>query len=145
MGKLTDRDLAPNLDLNSLMHVVKFSSPTEETSPVSYKSPLSLFTPFINNDSLIEDTGILIRFDKRRVYNTIILPATGNIITDTSNAKLGRIQKIYHNSSNQPTFFNGSTPWVLIGDTPYFTNVLNIIYAEWCGGDRVEYWINQLN
>jgi hypothetical protein len=33
--------------------------------------------------------------------------------------------------------------WVLVGGGIYVPGVLNIIYAEWCGGTRVEYWVTQ--
>jgi hypothetical protein len=50
------------------------------------------------------------------------------------------VQKIYHNNGTAPTFPAG---WVLMGDAIYFTSTLNIIYAEWAGGSRVEYWYVQ--
>jgi hypothetical protein len=95
-------------------------------------------------DSLIDvvgtDTGTSISFTTRTIYNTHTSPATTNISNVLTGAKLGIIQKLYHNHSVAPTVPAG---WVLMGDGIYFTNQLNVIYAEWCGGTRVEYWIIQ--
>ena len=43
-------------------------------------------------------------------------------------------------SSVAPTFPIG---WIRIGRGTYALGSLNIIYAEWAGGSRVEYWIIQ--
>ena len=74
------------------------------------------------------------------MYNTRTLPATGNITNDLTNARIGIVQKIYHNSAIAP-----STPvgWVLVGEGFYVPSTLNIIYAEWVEGTTVEYWITQ--
>lgn len=85
-------------------------------------------------------TGTNISFEARKVYNSPASPATGNITNDLTGAKIGIVQKIYHNSGTAPTFPAG---WVLLGDGIYFTSQLNIIYAEWVTGTRVEYWIIQ--
>lgn len=83
-------------------------------------------------------TGTSIFFDRLREYNQVT-PATGNLTNDLTGAQKGIIQKIYHNHSSAPTVPGG---WVLIGGE-YKTGELNIIYAEWCGSSRVEYWIAQ--
>ena len=86
-------------------------------------------------------TGTLISFTKQEIYNTSSAPGTGNITNDLTGAELGVVQKIYHNDGSAPTVPAG---WVLIGSGTYTTSSLNIIYAEWCGGTRVEYWIVSL-
>jgi hypothetical protein len=91
-------------------------------------------------DVAVADTGTIISFDVRTIYNTSSSPGTTNITDDLTGANLGIVQKLYHNSGTSPTVPAG---WVLIGDGIYFTSQLNIIYAEWCGGTRVEYWIIQ--
>jgi hypothetical protein len=91
-------------------------------------------------DVAVADTGTIISFDVRTIYNTSSSPDTTNITDDLTGANLGIVQKLYHNSGTSPTVPAG---WVLIGDGIYFTSQLNIIYAEWCGGTRVEYWIIQ--
>lgn len=85
-------------------------------------------------------TGAVISFANPQIYNTASVPATGNLTSDLTDARIGIVQKIYHNSSIAP-----STPaiWVLIGEGFYVPDTLNIIYAEWCDNTRVEYWITQ--
>jgi hypothetical protein len=144
MGKLTDRDFAPSVDLNTLIHIVNTGDTTQSMSGSSYKATLEDLVPiFGEQDLVIQTSGTLISFDKRKIYNTAASPANTNITTITDEAKLGTIQKIYHNSATAPTFFNGSTEWTLIGEGVYIPDILNIIYAEWCGNGRIEYWITQ--
>ena len=85
-------------------------------------------------------TGTVIDFKAAKVYNQWDSPATGNITDDLTNARMGVVQKIYHNHIIAP-----STPagWVLVGEGFYVPGVLNIINAEWVSGTRVEYWITQ--
>ena len=83
-------------------------------------------------------TGTVIAFNKSLIYNTSASPGTGNITESLTSAKLGIVQKIYHNDGSSPSVPAG---WVLIGSGTYTTSALNIIFAEWCGGSRVEYWI----
>jgi hypothetical protein len=85
-------------------------------------------------------TTTTINFTGQTIYYDAVTPGTGNISEDLSNAKLGLIQKIYHNDVAEPTYPAG---WVLMGDAIYFTSTLNIIYSEWAGGSRVEYWYVQ--
>jgi hypothetical protein len=141
MGKLTDRDFAPNVDLDSLIHIVNTGDTTQSPSGSSYKTKLGDLVPiFVEDDSVIQTTGTLISFDKRKIYNTATSPGTTPITIDVTDAKLGVIQKIYHNTSS---WILPPATWVIIGEGVYIPNVLNIIYAEWCGNNRVEYWITQ--
>jgi len=91
-------------------------------------------------DTTTQTTGLTISFTSKQIYNTPASPGTGNVTDDLTGAQLGVVQKIYHNSGTAPTFPAG---WVLLGDGIYFTSQLNIIYAEWVTGTRVEYWIIQ--
>jgi hypothetical protein len=91
-------------------------------------------------DVTTQTTGLTISFTSKQVYNTPSSPGTSSVTDNLSGAQLGIVQKIYHNFSVAPTFPAG---WVLLGDGIYFTNQLNIIYAEWVTGTRVEYWIIQ--
>jgi hypothetical protein len=85
----------------------------------------------------VSRTGTSISFDKIAVYNSSSSPATGNITNDLTGARIGVVQKIYHNNSVAPTFPAG---WVKIeGD--YVISIENIIFAEWISGTRVEYWV----
>jgi len=88
--------------------------------------------------SAVQVSGTEIDFASKKIFNTADSPATGNITEDLTTPLLGIVQKIYHNDGSAPTVPAG---WVLIGSGTYTTSSLNIIYAEWCGGSRVEYWI----
>jgi hypothetical protein len=85
-------------------------------------------------------TGTVVSFTSNQVYNEWDVPGTGNITDNLTGAKTGIVQKIYHNNSVAP-----STPagWVVVSNGVYVPNTLNIIYAEWVKGTRVEYWITQ--
>jgi len=82
-------------------------------------------------------TGAVINFTNPKVFNTPASPTTSNITDNLTGALTGVIQKIYHNHSVAPTFPAG---WVKLNGN-YTTSTLNIIYAEWVSGTRVEYWI----
>jgi hypothetical protein len=90
--------------------------------------------------SVTTATTTTINFTGQTIYYNSTSPATGNITNNLTSANLGLIQKIYHNDTSEPTYPAG---WVLMGDAIYFTSTLNIIYAEWAGGTRVEYWYVQ--
>jgi len=83
-------------------------------------------------------TGVVIAFTSSLIYNSPSSPATASITDNLTGAQIGIIQKIYHNHSVAPTFPAG---WVKLGAGAYFTSTLNVIYAEWVSGTRVEYWI----
>ena len=85
-------------------------------------------------------TGGEVSFIEKEIYNTSASAGTGNITNDLTGAQLGIVQKIYHQEGSAPSFPAG---WVLLGSGTYSTTALNVIYAEWCGGTRVEYWIVQ--
>jgi len=86
------------------------------------------------------DTGANISFTEATIYGNATTALTGAITNNLTDAKLGIVQKIYHNDVSEPTFPAG---WVKMGTTPYAGSVLNIIYAEWAEGTRVEYWYVQ--
>jgi hypothetical protein len=85
-------------------------------------------------------TGTVIDFTTAKVYNLWNAPATGNITNNLTGARMGVVQKIYHNHTIAPTTPAG---WVLVGEGFYVPSTLNIINAEWVSGTRVEYWITQ--
>ena len=90
--------------------------------------------------STASTTGSVISFVTPQVYNTFSSPSTADLTDDLTNAKIGYIQKIYHNKVTAPTVPAG---WVLIGTGTYTTSTLNIIFAEWVSSTRVEYWITK--
>ena len=84
-----------------------------------------------------QNTGTTVSFDKPKVYNLPASPATASITNSLTNAKIGVVQKLYHQYTTPPTFPGG---WVKVGGT-YSTSLLNIIYSEYVTGTRVEYWL----
>lgn len=85
-------------------------------------------------------SGVNIDFTRSKVFNSPASPGTANITEDLTGALLGIVQKIYHEHGTAPTFPAG---WVRMGSGTYDTTALNVIYAEWVVGSRVEYWITQ--
>ena len=85
-------------------------------------------------------TGAVISFATPQIYNSIASPSSSNITDNLTGARIGVVQKIYHNAGTAPTVPAG---WVLRGTGAYVTSTLNIIYAEWSVGTTVEYWITQ--
>lgn len=85
-------------------------------------------------------SGLVVDFTAPKIFNTVALPGTANVSQNVTGAKLGIVQKVYHSALSEPSFPN---TWVKIGSGEYVTGELNIIYAEWCGNGRVEYWIVQ--
>ena len=87
----------------------------------------------------VTNTGSFISFVKPTIYNTNASPATSNVTYNLTDAKIGVVQKLYHNNSTPPTFPAGS---VLVTGN-YVPSTLNIIELEWVSGTRVEYRIAQ--
>lgn len=85
----------------------------------------------------IATTGGVISFATPQVYNTFTSPTNLDITANLSGARIGVVQKIYSNKAVAPTVPEG---WKKLFGT-YTNGVKNIIYAEWCEGSRVEYWI----
>jgi len=85
-------------------------------------------------------TGSVISFVVPQVYNSVASPSSSNITDSLTNAKIGIVQKIYHNHTVAPTFPAG---WVKMGTATYTTSTLNVIFAEWVSSTRVEYWITK--
>jgi hypothetical protein len=84
-------------------------------------------------------TGAVIDFTVSKIFNSPGSPATVNITNNLTGAVIGIVQKIYHQNSIAPTF---PSEWISIKGS-YVVNELNIIYAEWVSGERVEYWLTQ--
>jgi hypothetical protein len=87
----------------------------------------------------IQSSGVEISFDVPRAYNTASSPGSGDITDDTTNARSGVIQKIYHQDSVSPVV---PGHWITLSGA-YSLNDLNIIYAEYVSDTRVEIWITQ--
>jgi hypothetical protein len=85
-------------------------------------------------------TGSVISFVVPQIYNSVASPSNSNITDSLTSAKIGIVQKIYHNHTVAPTFPAG---WVKMGTATYTTSTLNVIFAEWVSSTRVEYWITK--
>lgn len=96
---------------------------------------LSSYQPYT-----IATTGAVISFIVPQVYNSVASPSSSNITDSLTSAKIGIVQKIYHNHTVAPTFPAG---WVKMGTATYTTSTLNVIFAEWVSSTRVEYWITK--
>lgn len=107
---------------------------------ITITTDTSTNTITFSTSGVTSTTGTLISFAAQTIYNTPASPATGNITDDLTGAKPGIVQKIYHNNSTEPNFPAG---WVKLGSGAYVTGTLNIIFCEWVGASRVEYWVTQ--
>lgn len=85
-------------------------------------------------------TATTISFVHKTIYGDATTPCIGSFEINANGARYGIQQKIYHNDTAAP---KAPVGWVQIEQTAYVPNVLNIIYADWCGGSRVEYRIVQ--
>ena len=92
----------------------------------------------LKQNKATSSTGVVIGFTSSLVYNSPSSPGTASVTDNLTGAIIGVVQKVYHNYSVAPTFPAG---WVAIGSATYTVSTLNIIYAEWVTGTRVEYWI----
>lgn len=115
-------------------------STTRKVSWADIKSTLLAYFDTIFPRITVATTGSVITFNVPVVWNTHASPSASDLTNDLTNAKIGYIQKIYHNKAVAPTVPAG---WVLIGTGTYTVSTLNIIFAEWVSGTRVEYWITK--
>ena len=113
---------------------------TKKLSWSNLKSTLLAYFDTIFPRATSATTGSVISFNVPVVWNTPASPSSSNLTDDLTGAKIGYIQKIYHNKATAPTVPAG---WVLIGTGTYTTSTLNIIFAEWVSSTRVEYWITK--
>jgi hypothetical protein len=91
--------------------------------------------------SATRKTGSTFSFSGLDIYNSSSAPSAASAITsDLISAKIGVVQKMYHQAASAPSFPAG---WVKLGAGSYVNSALNIIYAEWDISNRVEYWIVQ--
>lgn len=113
---------------------------TKKLSWSNFKTTLLAYFDTIFPRITVATTGSVISFSVPVVWNTPASPSSSNLTDDLTGAKIGYIQKIYHNKATAPTVPAG---WVLIGTGTYTTSTLNIIFAEWVSSTRVEYWITK--
>jgi len=83
-------------------------------------------------------TGISIGFTNSMIYNSTSSPGTSSITENLTGAKIGIVQKIYHQWTTAPSI---PANWTKLGSGVYSTSSINRIYVEWVGGTSSEYWI----
>lgn len=88
----------------------------------------------------LQKTNETVVFDKKSIYGTFEIPISTLIVLDNTNAKIGVVQKMYHNSATSPFPITNA---VKIGNESYVTGVVNIIYFEYTSPTRIEYWVTQ--
>jgi hypothetical protein len=131
-----------NYGIRGFQFIISGSASTD----VSFETPTALNSIVIPDQSgtielaTVATTGSVIAFVRPQIYNSIASPSSSNITDSLTGARIGVVQKIYHNAGTAPTFPAG---WVKRGTGSYVTSTLNIIYAEWSVGTTVEYWITQ--
>jgi hypothetical protein len=113
---------------------------TKKLRWANFKTTLLTYFDTIFPRITVASTGSVISFNVPVIWNSPSSPSTANLTDDLTGAKIGYIQKIYHNKAVAPTVPAG---WVLIGTGTYTTSTLNIIFAEWVSSTRVEYWITK--
>jgi hypothetical protein len=132
---------APRRELGMLVYVVEDNTYYTLLSGLTNSdweiSPLSLLL-------VTPSTSTTINFDKKYIHGTSSSPlTTTSLVSNLTAAKLGIIQKVYILTADALPNFPVS--WVKIGEGEYFPNQLNILFLEWAGGTRIEYWITQEN
>ena len=113
---------------------------TKKLRWANFKTTLLSYFDSIFPRITVASTGSVISFNVPVIWNSPSSPSTANITDNLTGAKIGYVQKIYSNKAVAPTVPAG---WVLIGTGTYTTSTLNIIFAEWVSGTRVEYWITK--
>ena len=111
---------------------------TKKLRWANFKTTLLSYFDSIFPRITVASTGSVISFNVPVIWNSPSSPSTANITDNLTGAKIGYVQKIYSNKAVAPTVPAG---WVLIGTGTYTTSTLNIIFAEWVSGTRVEYWV----
>ena len=135
------------VNLNTKTIVVSNPSENNIIVPQANTSVVEVITPGPQGQQGIQGvtgaipgTGTVVSFTNTTVYNEWDAPATGSLTNDLTGAQIGVVQKIYHNHTIAPSV---PATWVLVSGGVYIPGTLNIIYAEWVKGTRVEYWITQ--
>lgn len=86
-----------------------------------------------------------IGFDWNYIYGSASSPLTGALSITNTNARLGYIQKIYHDDSTAPSF---PASFKVQGEGEYLENasaegLVNTIFVEWSSSTRQIFWITQ--
>lgn len=116
------------------------STMVKKFSWLQFKTYLLAYFDTIFGRRAIDSTGSVISFVVPVTWNSPASPSADDLTEDLNLAKIGTIQKIYHNKAIEPTYPAG---WIPRGTGTYVGGSLNIIFAEWVSGTTVEYWIIQ--
>lgn len=86
-----------------------------------------------------------ISFDWNYIYGSASSPLSGPLSINNTNARLGYIQKIYHDDATAPPF---PASFKVQGTGEYLENasaegLVNTIFVEWSSSTRQVYWITQ--
>lgn len=86
-----------------------------------------------------------ISFDWNYIYGSALSPLTGTLSINNTNARIGYIQKIYHDGSTAPPY---PASFKAQGTGTYLENasaegLVNTIFVEWSSNIRQIYWITQ--
>jgi hypothetical protein len=132
-----------NINTSSFVTTSSFNSFTSSINNFTSSYNTGSFTGSFYGDGsnlslAAPTTGVVISFSASYIYNSPTSAGTGSITDNLSGSKLGIVQKIYHNDTSLTV---PSLTWVKLGSGTYTPSSLNIIYAEWVSGSRVEYWI----
>ena len=128
-------DTSGTIALNSEIPTVDATPTDGSSNAVSSNGVFDALA--LKQDFAIDSFASTITFDVPKVYNSFSSPSSSNISQSLTGARIGVVQKFYSNKATEPTYPAG---WVKLSGT-YTDSVTNIIYAEWCEGSRVEYWI----
>jgi hypothetical protein len=132
--------LATPVDADRMIIVDNSASLAKKITWANIKATLKTYFDILYQPITSATTGSVMAFATPKVYNSIASPSSSNITDSLTGARIGVVQKIYHNAGTAPTVPAG---WVKRGTGSYVTSTLNIIYAEWSVGTTVEYWITQ--
>lgn len=123
--------------INSVASTHTFNLPTASATNRGALSSADWSTFNEKANKSTATTGAAVSFTTPQVYNSISSPGSGSITDNLTGAIIGIVQKIYH----QDTSLTVPGTWVKLGSGTYTASSLNIIFAEWVTGTRVEYWI----
>ena len=127
-------------EYGQLVNFVDESKLTANTGDQDLSSYASTSSVASKANYAIGSSGSVIDFTTPQIFNSPSSPSSANLTDNLTNARIGVVQKIYHNKSSEPTYPAG---WVKVGTGTYTNSVLNIIYVEWVSGTRCEYWITK--
>ena len=125
-----------NLEFDQNTKELTFTDNEGNTTLVDFKKELG---------SQLRPNTNTISFDWNYIYGSASSPLSGALILNNTNARIGYIQKIYHDDSTAPSF---PASFKVQGTGEYLENagaerLVNTIFVEWSSSTRQVYWITQ--